>query len=697
MKSRSPVLIAIAVVAISIAVVALHFSVGKKSPSFSRASRSSSPQAAAEPGKAKSASPATVSVGPQASVRNNGMGTKARVTPPAGGEGAFGPDVIERIAESAREREREREASAGDEDKEHPHDQPGEATQFELKKRLPVGQSTLPVERYLAARDHNTTMPRYSSAVARQFPAAQASGPGDIANVNTVLSSWTSLGPGNIGGRVRTLLIHPTTPSTMYAAGVAGGIWKTPTRGASWSPLGDFLSNIAVNSMVMDPSNPNVIYAGTGEGYWNIDAIRGAGIFKTTDGGATWTALTNITSSPDFYYVNKLAVSPVTSTRVYAGTSSGIWRSIDSGVTWTRVLDSTSNHGCFDLAMRTDQSTDYMFASCGTFAQARIYRNTDAGGAGTWTSVYTETLMGLTALAIAPSNQSTIYALASSLESGNFNTGLLGVFRSTSNGDAGTWTAQVRNTSSTKLNRLLLTNPIIASETDCGHSGDQYDNQGWYDNIIAVDPVNPNVVWVGGIDLFRSDAGGANWGGASYWWAQTTTPCYARADQHAIVFHPQYDGIANKTMFVGSDGGLFKTPNARAAVATSSTAVCNSTNTSIVWSNLNSNIGITQFYDGTVTSDGGTYFGGTQDNGTDLGTNSSGPNAWHSVMGGDGGYVAVDPTSSSVMYAEFYGLSMQKSTSGGTSWSGATTGISGDNGFLFIVPFTMDPDSSTKL
>ena len=94
----------------------------------------------------------------------------------------------------------------------------------------------------------------------------------------------------------------------MYAAGVAGGVWKTINGGASWPPLGDFLANIAVSSLALSPKNPSVLYAGTGEGYFNGDAIRGAGIFKTTDGGATWTRLAATTGS-DFYYVNKIVVS----------------------------------------------------------------------------------------------------------------------------------------------------------------------------------------------------------------------------------------------------------------------------------------------------------------------------------------------------------------------------------------------------
>src|SRR6185503_7295225 len=110
---------------------------------------------------------------------------------------------------------------------------------------------------------------------------------------------------------------------------------------------------------------------------------------------------------------------------------------------------------------------------------------------------------------------------------------------------------------------------------DCGFSPpgpNQYFNQGWYDAAIAVDPVNPDRVWVCGIDLFRSDDGGANWGLASYWWGSGST--FTHADQHAIVFHPQYNGTSNRTLFVAGDGGLFRTTNALAATATGAAAAC---------------------------------------------------------------------------------------------------------------------------
>ena len=152
------------------------------------------------------------------------------------------------------------------------------------------------------------------------------------------------------------------------------------------------------------------------------------------------------------------------------------------------------------------------------------------------------------------------------LRSGNYNNGLLGVFRSTANGNPGSWTTQVSNTNANKLNTLLLTNPVYAYAECVGAGNNAFYNQGWYDNVIAVDPADPNRVWAGGIDLFRSDDGGANWGLASYWWFdQGVDAEYAHADNHVIMFHPGYNGTTNKTMYVANDGGVFRTDDARAA------------------------------------------------------------------------------------------------------------------------------------
>ncbi len=572
------------------------------------------------------------------------------------------------------------------------YDQPAEAMAYDFLKRVPEGETEIPVERYLIAREQMRKMRLYSTAEERFLPQHNLT---SAETSQGALGSWSPLGPGNIGGRTRAMLIHPTNPQIMYAAGVAGGVWKTTDGGASWTPLTDLIANITVNSLAMDPTNPEVIYAGTGQGTSSQSAQRGAGIFKTTNGGANWTYLTN-TNNSDFYYVNDLVISPNNNQRIYAGTRTGVWRSDNGGVNWVQVLPLTVNSGCMDLAIRTDKQTDYLFAAAGNFAQGTIYRNTDAGGAGFWEPVLTEPNMGRAALAIAPSNQNIIYAVTASIASGNYQHGLHAVFRSTSSGDAGTWTAQVRNTDAKKLNTLLLTNTILASGSECGFGSNSFSNQGWLDIVIAVDPIDPNIVWVGGIDLFRSDDGGQNWGLASHWWASKSNPRYNHADHHVLLFHPQYNGTTNKILYTAGDGGIFRTDDARAATATGTNAPCSTSNGSVTWTALNNNYGVTQFYHGVPYPDGRTYFGGTQDNGTVRGTDTAGPNAWQEILGGDGGYVAVDPTNPNVIYAETQNGAIRKSTDGGQSFTRATAGITG-SGFLFITPFIMDPSDPQRL
>ena len=112
-----------------------------------------------------------------------------------------------------------------------------------------------------------------------------------------ILDAWTPLGPGNIGGRTRVVRFHPTVPTTLFAAGVSGGIWKSDDNGTTWRPTGDGLTNIAVNALAIDPARPDVMYAGTGEGYFREEIrgtglpLRGSGIFMTTNGGRTWQQL----------------------------------------------------------------------------------------------------------------------------------------------------------------------------------------------------------------------------------------------------------------------------------------------------------------------------------------------------------------------------------------------------------------------
>lgn len=585
-------------------------------------------------------------------------------------------------------------------------DNPGEAMKFNLRKRLPQGETSLPVERYLTAKVQMERMVRFDLATGKALaPLVRETaeiGPefpdGAIEPANDrSLATWSPLGPGNIGGRTRSLVIDPRTPRIMYAGGVDGGVWKTTNAGTSWIPVGDQLSNLAVTALAFDPTSTGTLYAGTGEGVFNSDAIRGLGVYKSTNGGTTWTSLA-ATRNANFHYVNDLVISARDRNRLYAATRTGVWRTTNGGSTWTRILNPGVTDGCFDLAIRTDKPNDVVFAACGSISAGTVHRNVKAESTATWVPVLRESGMGRTSLSIAPSNQNVVYALATSLAAGDYQLGLHAVFRSIAGGNPGSWTAQVRNTSGTKLNTLLLSNPVIANLVECGFSNSNaFINQGWYDNVIAVDPKDPNRVFAGGVDLFRSDDGGKNWGVISYWWAEgpPDAPSYAHADQHAIVFHPQYNGTSNQILFVGGDGGITRTQNARAQ-SSKGLDVCDPALGKVTWRKLNNGYEVTQFYHGAVFPDGATYFGGTQDNGTVVGRNATGRNAWVKILGGDGGYVAVDPTDTDTLYAENFNRSIQKSTDGGVTFVDVSADID-DDGFLFIAPFAMDPSEPQRL
>jgi len=570
-------------------------------------------------------------------------------------------------------------------------DDPDRAAEYRALKHR---GSEDPLATLAAAREAMRDMPRYSTIDGVMREPARRSGIQTLDSPGP-LGRWRFLGPGNIGGRTRVLIVDEDQPHIMYTGGVSGGIWKSTSAGAKWEPIGDDLANIAVNAMAMDPRDHDVLYAGTGEGFFREVVrgtalpLRGDGIFVTRDAGETWNRITPAGSS-DFHWINDLVVSAHDSSRIYAATRTGVWRTSDSGASWTRVVTPNVTGGCLDLAHRSEANGDYLFASCGTFAQATVYRAKNAEADAPWESVLSEANMGRTSLAIAPSNPSIVYALAASNEEGNYNQGLLAVYRSSSSGDAGSWEPRITNDSADFVQTLLLTNPLAAAGSVCSRTR-EWVAMGWYCNTIAVDPVDPNRVWVGGVDLFRSDDGGRSFGIASYWWATQNEPAYVHADQHAIVFHPRYDGSSNKTVYFTNDGGISRTDDALAETATNAKAPCEPEYSKVAFTTLNNSYGVTQFYHGAVSPDGRTFLGGTQDNGTLLGTIDDGPDDWRHVLGGDGGYVAIDQEQPRYMYGESQWGYMARSTNGGLGWR--RTGAADLRGeeFLFVAPFAPDP------
>jgi photosystem II stability/assembly factor-like uncharacterized protein len=574
---------------------------------------------------------------------------------------------------------------------------------------------------YTAAARQVDRLSRFASRIARVIPQAQAEtrvwidgsrvvAAGERISATALLDAWTPLGPGNIGGRTRVVRFHPTIPTTIFAAGVSGGVWKSDDNGTTWRPAGDGLTNIAVNALAIDPLRPEIMYAGTGEGYFREEIrgtglpLRGAGVFVTRNGGNSWQQLT-ATAGVDFQWVNDLELGVTDSRRIYAATRTGVWRSHDGGVTWSQLLAVNVRGGCLDLTLRPDRADDVLFASCGSYDQATVYRFPNAAARADHEAVLREPAMGRTSLAIAASNPDVVYALAASNVGGpgdNYRQGLLAVFRSDRGGAAGTWETRTSNQDPTYLHTLLLSNPAAANIRACNpQSANSFTNMGWYINVIAVDPRDPNRVWAAGVDWFRSDDGGRSWGLAN--WGSAAASVHV--DQHTIAFHPGYDGDANQTVLIGNDGGIFRTTNARAATATGPRATCNGAGLAVQWQSLNRGYGVTQFYHGTPFPDGQQYLGGAQDNGTILGSDAAGPDGWRVVYGGDGGFSAVNPLDPRTFFAEFQWSNIARTNNGGANFLSIRTGLDQivsdvlgpEANYLFVTPFVMDPNTPSRM
>ena len=455
------------------------------------------------------------------------------------------------------------------------------------------------------------------------------------------------------------------------------------------------------------------MFAGTGEGFLREEIrgtglpLRGGGVFVTRDGGGRWQQLRS-TATPDFHWVNDLEFGVADSRRLYAATRSGVWRSTDAGESWTPLLTTTTRGGCLDLALRPDRVEDVLFASCGSYDQARVYRFPRASASPEVEIVLSEPGQARTSLAIAPSSPDVIYALAAGNEpgpNGSYRQALLAVYRSERGGTAGTWETRASNTSTPKLNTLLLTNAGAAMVEECGSrtAKDDFVNMGWYVNVIAVDPRDPNRVWAAGVDWFRSDDGGRNWGLAST--GASGRPAYTHVDQHVITFHPGYDGAGNQIVLVGNDGGISRSANARGRVATGDRATCDLSAIGVTWESLNHGYGVTQFYHGTVFPDGSRYMGGAQDNGTILGSDDAGAERWRPIYGGDGGPSAVESTNTETLYAQFQWASIAKSTNGGATFVAKTAGLDPprtdtlgpDANYLFVTTLGQDPTNPQRL
>ncbi|MGC0398125.1 photosystem II stability/assembly factor-like uncharacterized protein [Streptomyces sp. SAI-126] len=505
-------------------------------------------------------------------------------------------------------------------------------------------------------------------------PAAEGFAAGPTPTAGMQLTQWEWLGPGNIGGRTRGIVIHPEDPLRMWAASAGGGVWHTGDGGRKWAPVDDFLGNLACSCLTMDPAAPTTIYVGTGEGFSNADALRGNGVFRTTD-GANWAPIT-ATQTADFRAVTRIAVSR-TGEVVLAATTTGLFRCSDSERKhWTQVLDVPLGIVLFD-------PTDDQRAVAGALDAGAAFVSSDGGR--TWQTATHESKpwSGRVELAYAAKDPAIVYASVQ-MTSGR-------IWRSTDGGRT------------YRLRRTLDSSSQVA---------DYLGDQGWYGNAVwAGDPTDANLVVLGGVDLWRSTDGGDHITEISTWWH----PRSVHADHHAIVSHPSYDGTANRTVLFGNDGGVFMAQDLSRTGTEPEPPFVEG------WTELDNNYGVTQFFSGAGNRITGKIIGGAQDNGTLCFDPALGAEGWQQIFGGDGGWCASDPDDPDVFYGEYVFLNIHRNTDGGTSDD--TDGdryISGqfwnetirewdwkplpfhipdakNNQALFIAPFALDPNNADRL
>lgn len=474
----------------------------------------------------------------------------------------------------------------------------------------------------------------------------------------------TELGPAPIGngsytGRVAAIACDPTNASRFYVGGADGGVWRTLDGGATWKPLTDFMPTTAIGALAVDPTNPQVIYAGSGEANYANHSRYGLGLYKSTDGGDTWSVLGAGTFAGRCF--SKIVIDPSNTQVLYASITPaggfpekaaakghpqangpiGVFKSTDGGVSWGQLTSGLPNQAATDLVINPT-NPQILYAAIGRIFGATengIYKTTNGGSS--WTKLVgglPTTTLGRISLGISASNPARLYALiTNSCDAAGNNGSTKGAYRTSDNGT--TWTSI----------------PV----------GSMQATYGWYLSTVAVQPTNPDVVIMGGFDIKRSTDAGATW-------STVTAP---HVDNHALAWD------ASGNLLNGNDGGVYRSANL-------------GTN----WTALNSGLGTIQLYAGIATSPTDPFFilGGMQDNGCNR--RSTNTKVWTQVINSDGGWCEIDQTTPTRVFASYQGTgSIFRSTNSGNSFSQVNSGITGGDRSAFFSPFLIDPANSQHM
>jgi hypothetical protein len=451
------------------------------------------------------------------------------------------------------------------------------------------------------------------------------------------------LGPDS--GVIRDIAINSggSVDQTIFVATDNGGVWRTQDNGATWQAKTDFMPSLNMGSVALDPANLNIVYAGSGNEL-NQDYFKGAGLYKSTDGGENWTVLgANIFTN---VAINRIVIAP--NNVLLLGTGIGVYRSIDGGAHFGNNAPNFDNSSSIiagdvtDLDLDTASGTT-VYASIGSTG---VFKSTDSGATfAAGNNLFTNTngsplSAGFSYVAFAQStqpNNQTMYVNVA------LSTGRAGIYKSTNAGAS--WTSLPTNT------------------------GDLETVQAGYAQTVGIDPQDANRAYVGGRALYMTTNGWSSGVNA----ANRIDLAKVHADQHALVFSPSTHWSGTPTrIYNGTDGGIATTANGGTNwTLLNGPANCQGPNTALA-TTLFRQIDIGR---GSTSNNAYTY-GAAQDLGVSVHNPSCPATPWHigKAVSGDGWSVAVDPNNGAnaiVLTGSYFGTS-----DGGANWSGNATGIS---------------------
>ena len=499
--------------------------------------------------------------------------------------------------------------------------------------------------------------------------------------------TWVERGPrpqsdpnyGSVVGRVTSLAIdlkNDPTGNTTYVGLAYGGVWKSVnTLGGSpaFTPLTDSLQSLSVGSIALDSTtNPATIYLATGEQNNSIDSYYGIGIYKSANGGQSWTLASGDTTGHSFKGLSfsRILVDAVNPSILLAGAGGGglatglplqrgIYRSADGGATWVLAFQTPAGNSCTDLVY--DVNNKAYYAAMRNFG---FVKSVDQGL--TWTPLPT------------PFANNVAVILQGGTGTPNFARAALGAQNGViwglitdGNGAPSTPTPCTGSATNCDTGLVQSTNggatwtPIAIPPNLYGGN-----SQGFYDLYVAQPPSGTGLV-VGGIDTWIT----SSISGLTTTWTNTTkaysSTGVVHPDQHALAF------IDATHWIVGNDGGAWVTPDAGST-----------------YNNLNATLGGIQFISVSADLSNATLFGGSQDNGT---AKAGSGIAWSSIFGGDGGYTGTTPNNTAEYFVENNNVNLQYSLDSGLTFHNVVDKSTITDRSSFYVPYGVFPGTSNQM